>query len=289
MDPTIAALVLASAFLHPLRDSLIKGNTHPEAAYFGVILTWIVVGSVHAAITGADPWSGVAVWPLAILSASGLLLYYVGVMTTLRSGDLSVYYPIIRSTPLSVVVLGFVFLGHRYSPVLLVGVTLVLTGAFFLQYRRGAHFFSQPRVLATAFVALFGLGVVSLADAAAMQTVEPVVLILWVNTFLALFYATYLVATKPAGRPAAEHFFAGLVRTPRRVVAGGVLSYSSYLLILIAFQLGGNVAAVTALRQASIPVSIVLGGVFLKEAGIAGRFVWSTLLIAGIVVIIFTK
>ena len=43
-------------------------------------------------------------------------------------------------------------------------------------------------------------------------------------------------------------------------------SYLSYYLILVSYQMGGNVAAVNSLRQVSIPLSVILGGLYLKEA-----------------------
>ena len=65
----------------------------------------------------------------------------------------------------------------------------------------------------------------------------------------------------------------------------GVLAYSSYYLILLAYQLGGDVAAVTAMRQASIPISVALGGLFLREGAMARRFFAAGLLALGIAVI----
>jgi hypothetical protein len=42
-------------------------------------------------------------------------------------------------------------------------------------------------------------------------------------------------------------------------------------------------------RQASIPISVLLGGLLLAETGIPARFAWSLLLAAGIVVIILSR
>ena len=66
----------------------------------------------------------------------------------------------------------------------------------------------------------------------------------------------------------------------------GVMAYASYYLILMAYQMGGEVAAVTAVRQASIPISVMLGGLFLREGSILRRLFAALLLTAGIVVII---
>ena len=74
-----------------------------------------------------------------------------------------------------------------------------------------------------------------------------------------------------------------------RFVIAGVTAYASYYLILWVFQLGANVAAVSAVRQISIPASVVMGCMIFKEERMTARLAWSVLLAMGIVVIIFAK
>jgi uncharacterized membrane protein len=83
--------------------------------------------------------------------------------------------------------------------------------------------------------------------------------------------------------------FGGWQRTPWRFLFVSATSYLSYYLILMAYRLGGEVVAVNCLRQASIPLSVILGGLVLGELNIAGRFAWSLLLAAGIALIIIVK
>jgi drug/metabolite transporter (DMT)-like permease len=83
--------------------------------------------------------------------------------------------------------------------------------------------------------------------------------------------------------------FGGWRVTPVRYLLAGCLSYASYYLILTAYGLGGDVVAVNCLRQVSIPLSVLLGGLFLREINISSRFSWSLLLVAGIVIIITAK
>ena len=56
-----------------------------------------------------------------------------------------------------------------------------------------------------------------------------------------------------------------------------------------AFQLGGEVATVTAVRQASIPISVLLGVFILREGKLGVRLGWSLILAAGIVILVFVK
>jgi len=81
----------------------------------------------------------------------------------------------------------------------------------------------------------------------------------------------------------------GWVETPFRFAFAGVTAYASYYLILITFQMGANVAAVASVRQISIPISVLMGGLILKEARMTGRLAWSGLLALGIVLIALSK
>ena len=289
MDITIAGIVLVSAALHPFRDLMVKKNMFPESAYFACISLWVVFAAVHSVILGFDLWSAAAVWPLVLFSCLGVFLYYMGTMETIKRGDVSVYYPIMRSSPLPVVVLGFLVLGHRYSLTMLGGIALVLIGAFFLQYKRGTRLFRQPLVMLTALGALAGSGVYSLADAEAMRTVEPMVFLFWVNVLVVLCSAIYIMVMKSPGRSHLTHLFGGWRQTPVMYVMAGLSSYASYYLILTAFQMGGNVAAVTSVRQVSIPLAVILGGLYLKEADTRSRLLWAVVLAAGVVVIILAR
>ena len=286
MDITIAGIVLVSAALHPFRDLMVKKNMFPESAYFACISLWVVFAAVHSVILGFDLWSAAAVWPLVLFSCLGVFLYYMGTMETIKRGDVSVYYPIMRSSPLPVVVLGFLALGHHYSLTMLGGIALVLIGAFFLQYKRGTRLFRQPLVMLTALGALAGSGVYSLADAEAMRTVEPMVFLFWVNVLVVLCSAIYIMVMKSPGRSHLTHLFGGWRQTPVMYVMAGLSSYASYYLILTAFQMGGNVAAVTSVRQVSIPLAVILGGLYLKEADTRSRLLWAVVLGSGVVVIV---
>ena len=289
MTLTILALVLVSAGLHPLREFFIKSSPTPEGIVFSVNINFGVLSAAHLAVSGVDPLSAIEVWPLALVSGLGIIAYHLFMLSTLRHGDLSIYYPIIRSSPIFVVIVGFFLLGHRYAFTLILGVALVLVGSFLLQYRPGARFFAQPRTLALATFAMCSHGVTTLADAAAMKSAEPMAFLFLQYLFLIPAMAIALIITRPAGRTVYHHLFIGWVQTPFPFFISGLTSYVSYYLILLAFQMGANVASVASVRQISIPLSVVLGGLILKEARMFSRLGWSLLLAAGVVLIIFAK
>ena len=289
MEPVIAILVILSAVIHPLRDFFIKDNRYPEGLTFSVIAMFGILSGVQVFLTGANPWAALTVWPAVMVSGVGILLFYYCTISTLRHGDLSVYYPIMRSSPLFVVLAGFAFLGQRHSPELLLGVFVVLVGAFFLQYRPGARLLDQPKALAMAVLGMSAHGALTLADAEALKVVMPMEFLFFLYLFLTPVAGLILATTRPADRPALEHLFAGWRLTPGRYLLGGLLSYLSYYLLLSAFHLGGNVVAVSGLRQVSIPVSVFLGGMLLKEPRMGRRLVWATVLAVGVLIILVSK
>ena len=291
MDPGVAALVIASAVLHPLREVYIKDNAYPEGLAYAVMAMFALLAGIHVAVTGSDPWTALEVWPLVLASGTSVILYYLFTVACVRLGDVSVYYPIMRSSPLFVVVVGYFVLGQRYPLVLLAGIAIVLVSAFLLQYERGgARVFDNWRALALAVAAMCAHGVITLVDAEAMRSVRPEEFFLVMYVLVVLpGMAVVFIVMRPPGRGALEHLFAGWQATPWRFLLAGILSYVSYYLLLAAFHLGGNVAAVASLRQISIPVSVLLGALVLKERRLIGRLGWSVLLAFGVALVLVAR
>ena len=289
MSGLILVLVLASAALHPIREFLIKGDSTPEGVTLAVNIWFGILAGTHVFIAGLDPWTAFQVWPMMAISGLGLLLFYSCIVATMRSGDLSIYYPITRSSPLFVVVFSFFILGQSYSPLMLGGIGMVLTGAFLLQYQPGTRLLSEPRILILAFLAMCIHGIITLADAEAVKQVEPSVYMFVMYIFVVPVMALVLSIRRPADRGQFKHLFWGWVKTPIRFAIAGISAYASYYMILISFQLGANVAAVSAVRQVSIPFSVLLGCLIYKEARMTARLAWSGLLALGVVVIVLAR
>ena len=45
----------------------------------------------------------------------------------------------------------------------------------------------------------------------------------------------------------------------------------------------------TSVRQTSIPISVLLGGMFLKEIGMGARLAWALVLSAGIAIVVLSR
>ena len=202
MDPIIAALVIGSALLHPLREVYIKDNAYPEGLAYAVMAQFALLAGIHVVVAGSDPWVALNIWPLVVASGVAVILYYLFTVMCVKLGDVSVYYPIMRSSPLFVVVAGYFVLGHRYPFVLLTGIAIVLVSAFLLQYERGgARVFDNRRALLLGVAAMCTHGVVTLVDAEAMRSVRPEEFFLAMYVLIVLpGMAVVFVVMRPPGR-----------------------------------------------------------------------------------------
>jgi drug/metabolite transporter (DMT)-like permease len=282
MGINIVLLVLASAFLHPFWNLLVKKNPDPQLGYVFVTIALSACGLVHGLIAGVDFSAVSAVWPFVALSVCGQLLYGTGLTATLKRGELSTYYPIIRASPVFVVAASVLLLGKSYPPAILLGIAMAVAGGFALLYRRGSRMFEDPRALAFALLALSGSGIYSMSDARMMQAIEPQVMVFTVESLLIPIYGIAWLRRNAASQTPLPRMSA---RGLAALLLPGVIAYASYYLILTAYQLGGEVAAVTSVRQASIPISVALGGLFLREGAMLRRFAAAGVLMAGIIVI----
>ncbi len=286
MDLVIVSLVLVSAVLHPLWNALLKRQERADGAFIGLVFLLMILSFIHATVQGYDLLAAIKVWPLIVISVIGQILYGTSLIVTLRRGDLSSYYPIVRSSPLFIVIFGVLVLGETYTRELLAGIACVLIGAFALQYRRRSHLLDDPKTLMYALLAMTGTGIYSIVDARAMEVIEPPVLFFWVEFFnLPIYLVIYRYFGTPGTRWGDLFQWAN---KPFLFLSLGAVCYSSYILILTAYGMGGEVAAVTSLRQASIPISVILGGLMFREGSILRRFIASCLLAIGIVIVALT-
>jgi drug/metabolite transporter (DMT)-like permease len=286
MEPVVAALVLTSAALHPVRELLLKQQSRPESAYLAMTVIWLICAVVHTVLAGEAFVLPTTVYPVAALSILGLFFYYLCVLLAIQRGDLSIYYPIIRASPLFIVFVAWLALGEHYNAVVLVGIGLTVLGAFLLQYPGGRFLFGNAGALLPALVAMVGSGIYTIADSIAMRDVAPSTFLISIYLTLSIIFLGLFTVVRPRGRALADHLFGVWLAAPGRVLVAGAASYLSYILILTAFQLGGDVAMVSSLRQASIPFSVIVGVLVLKETQFAWRIAWSAVLAAGIAIIV---
>jgi len=285
IDITATILVLLSALMHPIRDLTLKGSPNPTVAYLLVTMAWVAIAGAHAVTSGQSFEIPASAWPFVVVSAVGLSVYYYGTLAALRRGNLSVYYPIIRSSPIAIVAFNWVFFGQVYALATLTGIGLIICAGLAIQKTPGS-LFSDWRALLLALMAMVASAAFAVADALAMQHTTPAAFLFWVYGLVSILLMCVCLAERLRERSYAEDRMGGGRVALWRVLVASISSYISYYLILMAFQLNADPAVVSAVRQASIPVSVILAAVLLKEPKFLQRMGWASLLAAGIVMIV---
>ena len=289
MSIPVLFLVIFSALLHPVRVFLIKGDNTPEGLTLSVVIIFGFMSFFQIILMGINPWKVFEIWPLIAISSVGLLLHFWCIVKSLRIGDFSVNYPIIRSSPMFVVVAGYIFLNHHYSMEILLGIAIVILSAFMIQYTPGEKYLSKPSSILLAVLAMCFHGIITLADAEAMKYVEPAAFLFIQYLFVTPAMAIIFILTRPSGKNIYEYLFLGWGKKPLRFFLAGFTAYISYLLILYSFRMGANVAAVSSIRQISVPFSVLIGGFYLMEKQMNYRLFWSILLTLGVIIIIVSS
>lgn len=278
------AFVLMAAAIHPFRDIFLKGSRHPISAYASICLIWIFISIIHVLIFNEDLRLPVSYWPYVVASSLGLIIYYYGTLKALERGSLSVYYPIIRSSPLAIVFVNWLAFDQSYELKVLLGIGLVLIGVFMLQKSaRGVT--GDKKSLYLALLAMLGSAAYTVADANAMSVISPSVFLFYVYIIVTLgLFGLGLSETRSIAN-SMSLLKTNFANAPQRIILAGVSSYVSYYLILWAFKVGSEAAAVSAIRQVSIPLAVVVATIVLKEKKFFYNIWWASFVGVGVIII----
>jgi len=277
------AFVLLAA-IHPFRDIFLKGSRHPISAYASICSIWIFISLVHVLIFNEDLRLPVSYWPYVVASSLGLIIYYYGTLKALERGSLSVYYPIIRSSPLAIVFVNWLAFDQSYELKVLLGIGLVLIGVIMLQKSaRGVT--GDKKSLCLALLAMLGSAAYTVADANAMSVISPSVFLFYVYIIVALGLFGLGLSESRNMANSISLLKTNFAHAPRRIILAGVSSYVSYYLILWAFKVGSEAAAVSAIRQVSIPLAVVVATIVLKEKKFFYNLWWASFVGIGVIII----
>ena len=277
------AFVLLAA-IHPFRDIFLKGSRHPISAYASICSIWIFISLVHVLIFNEDLRLPVSYWPYVVASSLGLIIYYYGTLKALERGSLSVYYPIIRSSPLAIVFVNWLAFDQSYELKVLLGIGLVLIGVIMLQKSaRGVT--GDKKSLCLALLAMLGSAAYTVADANAMSVISPSVFLFYVYIIVALGLFGLGLSESRNMANSISLLKTNFAHAPRRIILAGVSSYVSYYLILWAFKMGSEAAAVSAIRQVSIPLAVVVATIVLKEKKFFYNLWWASFVGIGVIII----
>jgi drug/metabolite transporter (DMT)-like permease len=282
-------LVLLSAVLHAGWNVWAKQSRDPTI-FLGLFQAVTLVLSL--ALVPFVPWREVPVGVWTILPATGIFHYFYQrwLGAAYDGGDLTVVYPITRSTAAFVAILGPVFLHDEISWIGAVGIAVVLAGIWIV----GTNGRIDPRKLVSAetryaWLTLFTTVGYTLCDKSAMSSFDPapwtslvpkgVVYFLLVNAAHAALFGPWML--NRYGMPPLTSQLRGEWLP---VGAAAIASGASYALILEALRTA-PAGYVTATRQISVLFASILGIAMLGERPGRARISGAALTVAGVAAI----
>jgi len=210
--------------------------------------------------------------------------YQLFLLNSYRIGDLTQVYPIARGTaPILVALVSVFILGVTLSPSQLLPVLMIAIGIMSLSLVRQRDGLRNPRAAALAFVTGCFIAGYSLNDGlGAREAGTAIGFYAWLSLVNAVLFALIMRITKPGL----------LTRVPtegrRAFLLGGPASFAAYALVVWAFT-QAPIALVTALRETSIIVALIIGVFFLKERLDLAKVASTAITLTGAILLRFAK
>lgn len=289
LTPFELSLVLTSALFHAWWNVAIKGSGDPlcfnalqEVAPLAALLC--VAPFVHFGQIPAPVWR--------LLAAAGVAhaLYFYWMSRAYEHGDLSLVYPIARSTPALLPLIAVPLFGELLSLGGALGIAIVVAGIWLVHGGTGLRLSALAAPAARfAYLTLATTVAYSLLDKAAMGELaaapwtspvpRPVLYCLLLSAANGVIFVPLVLRARGARALAA----AARIHGARATVATTV-SFASYSLILWALETA-PVSYVVAVRQTSVLFAVVMGIVMLRERPGRGRIVGAAATVLGVALI----
>lgn len=288
MTPSVAGLVLLSAVLHVLWNTLVKDCEDKLAfAWLTNVLGAVFLIVPFGVVRLLDPGTlSPAVWWWAGASGFMQAAYVVLLFAAYTQADLSMVYPVCRGLgPLFIMLSAGWLVGDAVDALqgLAVGLVVLGTTAVGATNRTAQGKLSTAGIVLAVGAALATAGY-SLADRAAMRLrpgPNAVELLFLSYSVVAVLLTLYVLGT----RRGFAACFAQFRRHRRDVLLVAVLTLLSYGCIVAALG-NGNVVLVTAGRNVGILFSTAAGAWLLREQVTRQRVLGSWVVFGGLVLLV---
>ena len=284
MQPLAILLVLLSAAMHALRNFLNKKATDKQAFVWWYEVFGLIFFTPLFLFTLLHEGTNTHI-SIAFIFLSGFVhfIYWYFLSKALEKGDLSLIYPIMRSSPALVLIFSITILGEDVSALGVTGILLVAIGVYTINMESLALFelfrpfrsMTRDRAIRFAFLTLFSVACYTLVDKIAVSQMHPVIFAYiypWISLSLFSGYIFKAKSSDVLKKEWALH--------KGSILVCGVLSIFGYFLILQAFTME-RMSYVVGLRQLSIVFAVLLGGHLLKEKNKKIRIASSIIIFLG--------
>jgi len=289
MTPVETAMVLVSALLHAIWSASIKGSGDPFA--FNVRQKVFFLAGL-AILAPFVPWAVIPAeaWQLLAVAGVAHALYFYWLSRSLATTDLTVAYPIIRSTPALLPFIAVPLLGEQLSTGGIAGIAIVVAGVWLVHTRGELRWKALLAPgMAYAYWTLLATVAYSLVDKRAMEVISaspwpspiPRAVVYFFLTTAANAFLFIPLALRHLPRAERRAAFRG------QWAAAGIAalaSLASYSLILEAYRTA-PASYVVAVRQASVLFAVAIGAAFLHERPGRARVFGAVATVAGVALI----
>lgn len=288
MSATVLALVLFSAFLHAAWSASIKGSRSPLAFTLAQHLLMLPL-----AVACVASVAGELLTPRLLACAAGTALahglYGYWLALALERADLTLAYPIVRSTPALLPLVAVPVLGETPSLLGATGIAVVVGGVWLVHGSGLTLRALGAPALRYAWLTLLATVGYSLSDKAAMAALAGGGYRGWLPPAL-VWYCVIVVSSSVVFLPLCFRSvplddLRGTLRAEGRRAAAAVgVSLVGYGLILAAFE-RAPASYVVAVRQSSVLFAAWIGVAFLGERPERGRLLGAFATVAGVALI----
>ena len=275
MTLSVMFLVLVAALLHASWNAFVKAGNDKVLS---IGLMHACSGMLGLCLLPFFPLPDPASWPYLALSAALHWGYYLFLINGYRHGDLGVVYPLARgSAPLLIAVSGTLVAGEHFPPLAMTGLAVASVGIVSLSFENGLPRKGALKPIFFAFGTALWITAYTLADGLGVREAgTELSYILWLFVLEAATFCPLVIAMRSATwKPYYLAHWRGLWFS-------GLVSAMAYGLVIYVMSTH-PMAWVSALRETSVVIAVLIGALFLKERHLLYRVTAALIVVGGIV------
>ena len=271
---SVTLLVLTAALLHASWNAFVKAG---QDKLLSVALMHGCSGVIGLCLLPFFPLPDAAAWPFLALSAALHWGYYFFLVSGYRHGDLGVVYPLARgSAPLLIAISGALIAGETFPPMALAGLVLASLGIISLSFEGGLPRRNTFKPIFFAFGTALWITAYTLADGLGVrESGAKLSYILWLFVLEA---ATFCPVAIYLRRSTWRGYY---LKNWRGLWLSGIVSATAYGLVIYVMSTH-PMASVSALRETSVVIAVLIGSFVLKERHMLYRITAASVVVIGI-------
>ncbi len=278
-------LGLASGFFSAIGSTIskraLKDVNHYLVAFayvaFSLPFLFIALWKLNLATTNFTFWW--ATIASAVFSVGALII----LMKALSIGELSRTIPFLSFTPVFLILTSKIMLGEFPSPIGILGIFLIVAGAYFLEQRDKGQVLTPFKILMKDKAALLVLlvafiyAISSNINKIAIQNANPITYLIWVQLISVLLFIPLIYFKS-------DQKFAEIKNKWNYLLPIGLFTALTLLCQMTALTLT-IVPYVISLKRTSAFFSVILGFIAFKERNIKSKLLGAILMVIGIFLI----